>query len=59
MAKKKKVYICDPRKNHDCTKRGCFLYDGECHLTADISKAYISNGRPLTSEMVKEIIKQS
>jgi hypothetical protein len=34
LNKKKVVYICDPEKNHECTKERCFLNGGPCRCTA-------------------------
>ena len=36
---KKEYYFCDPALNHQCSKEGCFLRDGPCQCTTDISFA--------------------
>ena len=33
------VYECDPDKNTDCRKTGCYINGGECHLTRHSLKA--------------------
>lgn len=30
---KRPLYACDPRKNIDCSKSGCFIRGGECWMT--------------------------
>lgn len=32
-AKDSGIYMCDPEKNAECTKTGCYINDGPCHLT--------------------------
>ena len=27
------TYECDPEKNTECTKEGCFINGGPCHMT--------------------------
>ena len=55
---KKKVYVCDPRKNPTCKKTGCWLYsDGDCYLTTDPEKALSFNGVPITPAMLKKGIR--
>ena len=29
------LYLCDPDKNTECTKEGCYIHGGECYLTRD------------------------
>ena len=29
------LYLCDPDKNTECTKEGCYINGGECYLTRD------------------------
>ena len=29
------LYLCDPDKNTECTKEGCYIHGGDCHLTRD------------------------
>lgn len=29
----KKVYFCDPDKNKNCGKQGCYLHGNECAIT--------------------------
>lgn len=35
----KVLYPCDPKKNTECTKTGCFLNGGDCFLTEKIEYA--------------------
>lgn len=28
------LYSCDPSKNTECKKNGCYITGGECHLTS-------------------------
>lgn len=47
MIKLKKMYLCDPYKNEECTKTGCKL--GYCRATSNKKYAVIDpyNGRPI------------
>lgn len=36
------IYICDPEKNVECTKTGCYINDGPCHLT--LNKGFEKEG---------------
>lgn len=29
------IYMCDPEKNTECTKTGCYINDGPCHFTCN------------------------
>ena len=29
------VYVCDPNKNTNCEKTGCFINGGDCFLTTE------------------------
>ncbi len=33
MDKAKEVWLCDPRKNADCKKTGCYINGGPCRCT--------------------------
>lgn len=34
MENLKKMYFCDPNKNTECSKSGCFINGGPCYKTA-------------------------
>lgn len=44
-----KLYLCDPEKNTDCKKTGCYLNGGYCYMTtkeecmADKNKGLVHN----------------
>ena len=46
MIKLKKIYLCDPCKNEECTKTGCLF---GCRATSNKKYAAIDphNGRPI------------
>lgn len=33
------IYICDPTKNNDCKKTGCYITNGPCQMTTDKESA--------------------
>lgn len=52
MIKLKKIYLCDPYKNEECTKTGClfgFNTEGYCKATSNKKYAVLDphNGRPI------------
>lgn len=52
MIKLKKIYLCDPYKNEECTKTGCLFGFGKawyCKATSNKKYAAIDphNGRPI------------
>lgn len=41
-------YFCDPERNKECTKEGCFLRDGPCYCTTHPEFAMIGPyGKPV------------
>lgn len=51
----KELYFCNPVKNYDCKKTGCFLKNGPCHATTNIKFAVLNlEGKPILFEKDKE-----
>lgn len=49
------IYFCNPVKNYDCKKTGCFLKNGPCHATTNIKFAVLNLERkPILFETNKE-----
>ena len=40
---KKTLFECDPYKNGDCSKTGCFIRGGECHQTSQLKYARVTH----------------
>lgn len=48
---KKVLYKCDPHKNAECKKTGCYIYGGMCDGTTEKQYAFTDeNGEPITNE---------
>lgn len=39
----KTLFPCDPRKNRECRKTGCYINGGPCHQTTKLKYAKISH----------------
>lgn len=54
MSKEKIFYRCDPKKNKECRKNGCYLYRGKCKATSKIECAVRdANGDPIEAFRVR------
>lgn len=48
------IWYCDPSKNEECKKTGCFVIGGPCHLTFDKRNAVVIEGHPLKGPVFHE-----
>ena len=56
----KALYKCDPSKNIECPKKGCFKNGGDCRCTINAKCAEIDeNGMPILSETYLELFVKS
>lgn len=47
----KTIYYCDPTRNTQCRKTGCFLRGGPCQSVSDIEFAMLNDrGLPVVSD---------
>lgn len=53
MDKAKDVWLCDPRKNKDCSKTGCYLNDGPCRCTTHKEYALSAFGEAFKAPVVE------
>lgn len=47
------VYYCDPKKNKDCAKYGCFEIGGPCYSTTKIECSVMFKGRSLRAPILE------
>lgn len=52
------LYLCDPIKNSECSKTGCFMNGGECKHTTKKEYQYKSITERL-DEIMKELREES
>lgn len=48
----KQTWYCDPNKNSDCKKGGCFVFGGPCELTFDEEFAVVVSGKAIKGPML-------
>lgn len=53
MSEKVILYECDPEKNQECRKHGCYIHAGRCHKTTKPECAKKNeNGEPIVSRRI-------